>query len=106
MELITKLTIAAAALLVSGWLAVSLLGPGRRRSVLEWLSATALYLMLLGIVLSQMRRAWGADHTVLGVVLGFLCALFGAGSALSLVMAARELRGPAGSKKPGADATH
>ena len=36
----------AVAVLVVGWLVVSFSGPGPRRAVIEWLSASAMYLAL------------------------------------------------------------
>jgi hypothetical protein len=83
----------AVAVLVVGWLVVSFSAPGRRRSVIEWLSACAMYLALSMLFWNLILRAWeGSNHFAL-VAFGFLGLMFGAGLVVALFNMLRALRG-------------
>lgn len=86
----------ALAVLVVGWLVVSFSAPGPRREVIEWISATALYAVLLMLFLNLCLRAREADSTVALVAFGFLCVLFGGGMVLGIVEVVRSARGGRG----------
>jgi hypothetical protein len=75
---------AALALLVVGWLVISFSEPGPRREILEWASATALYLALLTIFVRGVRWAMAEDSTAGLVGFALLCLLFGSGLVVSL----------------------
>jgi hypothetical protein len=84
--------IAAASIVFVGWLIVSFTAPSRNRTVVEWLSATAIYLGLstffVSIALDQQQKG----NTLLVIALGLLCVLFGGGllvAAWKTVMAFR-----------------
>ena len=83
----------AVAALVVGWLVVSFTRPGPRRAVIEWLSATALYVALVSLFSSLAHDAWTQGGTVALVAFGFLTLLFGAGAAVCLVNTLLSLRG-------------
>jgi hypothetical protein len=74
----------ALAVLVVGWLVVSFSPPGPRRTVVEWLSATAMYALLMLFFLHLVRNAIENDSTVALVAFGFLCLIFGGGLLVSL----------------------
>ncbi len=82
----------AVALLVVGWLVVSFSPPGRRRTAIEWLAATCLYLALFSLFLNLLLRALSGDSTVGLVAFGFLCALFGSGLIVSACQTVLSLR--------------
>jgi hypothetical protein len=94
----------AVALLVAGWLAVSFLAPGRRRAVIEWLSASAMYLALTMLFTNLILRAWESGNRFALVAFGFLALIFVMGLCVALFNTLRTARGAAG----GADvsATH
>jgi hypothetical protein len=85
--------VVAGILLASGWLSVSFLPPGRARTVVEWLSAMALYVAISVIMLRLFRRFWIEDDDALMGLFGFLCLLFGSGLLLSAVQCFRALVG-------------
>ena len=74
----------ALAVLVAGWLVVSFSPPGRKRTIVEWLSATAMYAALATLFIHLTRNALDADNTIALVAFGFLCAIFGGGFLVSL----------------------
>ena len=75
----------ALAVVVIGWLAVSFSSPGRRRTVIEWIAATALYLVLMTIFVRGLGWAREVDSTAGLIGFGFLCVLFGGGLVVSAV---------------------
>ena len=75
---------ASLVVLVAGWLVVSFTPPGRLRTLVEWLAATALYGVLVSIFAAGAHHAWNEGNTFVTVALGFLCLLFGAGGCVSL----------------------
>jgi membrane-associated phospholipid phosphatase len=85
--------IAAASIAFVGWLIVSFTAPSRNRTVVEWLSATAIYLGLstffVSIALEQLEKG----NTLLVVALGFLCVLFGGGLLVAAWKAVVAFRG-------------
>jgi hypothetical protein len=94
----------AVAVLVVGWLVVSFSGPGPRRAVIEWVSASAMYLALSMLFWNLILRAWnGGNHFALAAF-GFLALMFGAGLCVSLYNTLRVLRG--GGASADVSATH
>jgi hypothetical protein len=92
----------AVSVLVLGWLVVSFSQPGRRRSVVEWISASALYLALTMLFGSLISRAWASGNHFALVAFGFLGVMFTAGLCVSLYNTLRAARGSAGSEDVGA----
>jgi predicted membrane-bound spermidine synthase len=84
----------ALAVLVAGWLAVSFSAPGRRRTIIEWISATAMYAVLLVLFVHLVRDAIEDDSTVRLVAFGFLCLLFAGGVLVSLYQTFAASKGP------------
>ena len=84
---------AAVAVLVVGWLVVSFSEPGRRRAVIEWLSASAMYLALTMLFTSLISRAWESGNRFALVAFGFLGVIFVAGLCVSLVNTLLAARG-------------
>jgi hypothetical protein len=84
----------AVAVVVLGWLLVSFMAPGPRRTVVEWLSATFLYIALVSLFSNLVHRAWEQGSTVALIAFGFLLALFSAGFLVCLVNAVLSLGGP------------
>jgi hypothetical protein len=84
--------IVAASIVFVGWLFVSFTAPSRNRTVVEWLSATAIYLGLSTFFVSIALEQQEKGKTLLVVALGLLCVLFGGGllvAAWKTVMAFR-----------------
>jgi hypothetical protein len=84
--------VAALAVVVVGWLVVSFSSPGPRRVLVEWISATALYLSLCILFLHLTLRARAGGGALAPWAFGFLCALFASGAVVSLVNAVRATR--------------
>ena len=82
----------ALVVLALGWLAVSFMSPGQKRTLIEWIAAAALYLFLITIFLRGFHWAREADSTAGLVGFGFLCVFFGGGFILSAVNAVRSRR--------------
>lgn len=85
--------VAALAVVGVGWLVVSFSSPGPRRALVEWISATALYLALCMLFLHLTLRTRADGGTLGPWAFGFLCAVFGSGALVSLVNAFRATRG-------------
>jgi cytochrome b561 len=101
MELIKVVGWVAVGIVVLAWLFVSFRSPSRQRSIVEWIAAASVYLALLCFFLFLFVRA-RADQQTLGVVaFGFLAAVFGTGTVVSVVKTLREIHGRAPSG-PGA----
>ena len=94
----------AAAVLVVGWLVVSFSTPGPRRAVIEWLSASAMYLALSMLFWNLILRSWQSGNHFALVAFGFLGLMFGAGLCVALFNTLQVLRG--GAKSADASATH
>ena len=94
----------AVAVLVVGWLVVSFSGPGPRRAVIEWVSASAMYLALSMLFWNLISKAWSSGNHFALVAFGFLGLMFGAGLCVSLFNTLRVLRG--GGESADASATH
>ncbi len=105
MELLKTIGVGAVGCLVIGWLLVSFLAPSRGRTLLEWLSASALYVALLCLFASLLLRAWQAQNWLALVAFGLLALIFVGGLAVSVVMTVREGK-PGGGKAAQIDATH
>jgi hypothetical protein len=80
-------------LMVVLWLVVSFSEPSHRRTLLEWLAATCLYVVLSMFFLSLVLEALEDDSTVRLVAFGFLLFLFGSGCLVSLYNTLRSLGG-------------
>jgi D-arabinose 1-dehydrogenase-like Zn-dependent alcohol dehydrogenase len=95
--------VGAVAVLAAVWLAVSFQRESRRRTLLEWLGADALYVALLTFFASLLRRSL-AEGSALGIAgFGFLATLF----ALGLVVAVWKTLGVArGRREDGVSATN
>lgn len=90
--------------LVVGWLVVSFSPPSPRRTLLEWLSATAMYVALLTLFVHLARRAAAGDNTVAFAALGFLCVFFGGGLLVTVYHTVVAFRGGEGTTST--SATH
>jgi hypothetical protein len=94
----------AVAVLVVGWLVVSFSAPGLRRSVIEWLSACAMYLALCALFSSLIRRAWESGNHFALAAFGFLGLVFAIGLVVAVANTVRTARGQGGGGD--ASATH
>ncbi len=74
----------AVAVAVIGWLVVSFSAPGRRRTLAEWVSTSAIYLALASLFGQLFHRAWLADSTAGLIGFGLLLLIFSGGLVLSL----------------------
>ena len=83
----------ALAILLAGWLIVSFAAPSRNRTIIEWLSASALYGVLLSLFVHLTLRANESDNTIALVAFGFLCTLFTGGVLVSLYHTFASTRG-------------
>jgi hypothetical protein len=92
----------AAGLLVVGWLVVSFTAPSPRRTVIEWLSAIAMYVALLSLFAHLMRRALAADNVLAIGAVGFLCVLFGGGLLVAIYRTIVAARGGESTATPSA----
>ena len=95
--------IASGSVLAIGWLIVSLSPPSRNRTVIEWLSATAMYIAILTIFVSLALRAHAAGYVFGAWAIGVICLLFGGGL---LVSAWKTLTALGGDKKIQSGATN
>lgn len=75
--------IVAGAIVFVGWLIISFSAPGKNRTILEWVCATAMYIGLETLFVSLLMRAHEADNHFAVIAFGFLCALFGGGLLVS-----------------------
>ena len=75
--------IVSGGVLVIGWLVVSFNPPSRNRTIVEWLSTTAMYAAILAIFVSLMLRAHASGHVFAAWAIGLLCVLFGGGLLVS-----------------------
>ena len=95
--------IASGSVLVIGWLVVSFAPPSQNRTVIEWLSATAMYVAILTIFVSLALRAHASGHAFVVWAIGLLCVLFGGGL---LVSAWKTVMAMGGKKKVESSATN
>ena len=93
MALYRQILIGTGVVLALGWLAVSLMAAGRVRSVIEWISAMAMYVAIGSIMARLFHRFWIADNEPLIGIFGFFCLVFGSGLVVSLVMCVRAMAG-------------
>ncbi len=84
---------AGLAVLLVGWLVVSFSEPGPRRTRLEWISTSGMYLALAMLFLNLTLRARDAESTAAAVAFGFLFVVFGGGLAISCVQTLLAFRG-------------
>ena len=75
--------IVSGSVLVIGWLVVSFSPPSRNRTIIEWLSATAMFAAILTIFVSLALRAHASGHVFAAWAIGLLCVLFGGGLLVS-----------------------
>ena len=85
--------LAGLGLLVVGWLATAMMRPGPGRAVIEWVATTGLFVALAGWFTGLALGAHADDRTLLLVPFGFLAALFGAGTLVSLFKTLAQARG-------------
>jgi hypothetical protein len=76
--------IVSGSVLVTGWLVVSFAPPGRNRTIVEWLSTTAMYAAILTIFVSLAMRAHASGHVFAVWAIGLICVLFGGGMLVSV----------------------
>ena len=76
--------IVSGSILVVGWLTVSFAPPSRNRTVIEWLSATAMYTAILTIFVSLALRAHAAGYVFAVWAIGLICVIFGGGLLVSV----------------------
>ena len=95
--------IASGSVLVIGWLVVSFAPPSRNRTIIEWLSVTAMYAAILTIFVSLALRAHATGHVFVVWAIALLCVLFGGGL---LVSAWKTLAAFGGKKKVQHSATN
>jgi hypothetical protein len=95
--------IISGSILVIGWLVISFTPPSRNRTVVEWLSATAMYTAILTIFVSLTLRAHAAGYVFAAWAIGLICVLFGGGL---LVSAWKTLSALGGEKKVQGSATN
>jgi hypothetical protein len=88
---------------VIGWLVVSLTPPSQNRTIIEWLSVTAMYAAILAIFVSLALRTHASGHVFAAWAIGLLCVLFGGGL---LVSAWKILVALSGEKKSQSSATN
>lgn len=95
---------AALAVLVLGWLLVSLLRPSANRRRVEWLATTSMYVFLLGLFVNLLTRAIASDWLIGMIAFGMLTGIFSCGLLVSTVRTFAALSGRAATSK--ASATH
>jgi hypothetical protein len=95
--------IASGSVLVIGWLIISFTPPSRNRTVIEWLSTTAMYTAILTIFVSLALRAHASGYVFGAWAIGLLCLLFGGGL---LVSAWKTVAALGGEKKIQGSATN
>lgn len=93
MELTTIVAAAAACTLVAGWLFVSFSEPSPRREIIEWVSATALYVVLLSLFVRFALRARADDSTAVFGLFVALIVFFGGGLVMSTINTLQSIRG-------------
>ena len=89
--------------MVLGWLLVSFQTPGRVRSILEWASALAMYLLLFVLMAHQLQHFFGGGKWLFIGTFAFLCFLFATGFVVTGFLLVREILGK---KDTGTDSTH
>ena len=75
--------IVSGSVLVTGWLVVSLTPANQNRTIVEWLSVTAMYAAILTIFVSLALRAHASGYVFAVWAIGLLCVLFGGGLLVS-----------------------
>ena len=83
----------AIGLVVVLWLVISFSESTPRRTMLEWIAATCMYVALSMLFLNLILAAIENDNTFALVAFGFLGAIFGSGFFVSLVPLVKSLRG-------------
>lgn len=84
----------AAASVFVGWLVVSFSPPGRRRTIVEWCSAIAMYVGLLSFFVYLALGARAEGNKLVLFAFGALCVLFSGGLLVSLWQTIRALAKP------------
>jgi hypothetical protein len=92
----------AMGVVVLGWLIVSFSAASRRRSVLEWVSASALYVALAMLFSNLLSKAWESGSNLGIIAFGFLLLMFTSGLCVSLFKTLRAARGEGESGDAGA----
>ena len=96
MSLVGTIGFGALAVLVCGWLLVSFSRPGQLRTLVEWLSACAMYLALLMLFTNLALRAHAGDNLFALLAFGFLCLVFGTGLVVCSYHTVSAMRGEGG----------
>ena len=97
MEILKSIGFGALGVLVLGWLTVSFLAPGRMRTLVEWIAATAAFAALLVFFLSLTSRARAEDVLVGVIGFGALSVLFTLSFTVSVYKTVREIFGSSNS---------
>lgn len=92
----------AMGVVVLGWLIVSFSAASRRRSVVEWGSASALYVALSMLFANLLSRAWESGSNLGIIAFGFLVLMFATGLCVSLYKTLGAARGAGESSDAGA----
>lgn len=95
--------IATASIVFVGWLVVSFSAPSQRRTIVEWCSATAMYLGLLSLFVWLALQARADGKTFVLIAFGLLCAMFFGGL---LVSGWHTVRALGGGSSQESSATH
>jgi hypothetical protein len=83
LSIFSIIAMAAGSVVVIGWLIVSFTPPSQSRTIIEWLSTTAMYAVILTIFVSLVLRLHASGHVFGAWALGALCVLFGGGLLVS-----------------------
>lgn len=83
----------AGGVLILSWLIICFTAPSARRTVVEWIAATSMYVLLCALFVNMLGGALESGSNVAVGAFGFLCALFGTGLAVSTVHALKAMGG-------------
>jgi hypothetical protein len=75
--------IISGSVLATGWLIVSFTSPSRNRTIIEWMSTTAMFVAILTIFVKLTLSAHDSGHVFAMWAIGVLCLLFGGGLLVS-----------------------
>jgi hypothetical protein len=93
MSATTTVIVVAVAVVVIGWLYVSFAPPGKRRALVEWIAASALFAALLGFFSSLALRALEQGNRLALAGFGFLTVFFTLGLVVSVGKTIAQRRG-------------
>jgi O-antigen ligase len=81
------------AVLVTAWLVVSFLAPGKARSRVAWVAATCMYLALVCLFTNLFQEAFHAESLLGMIAFGFLGVIFIGGVLVSTVKTVGQFTG-------------